>query len=120
MKNKPVIFLGIMGALCFGSSIAVHSDNTRVQKLGVMALGTSVLAGVGAILSVATEKDNDDDDPRMKDVYAELEARHSNEDPEPDDIDLEEDENDTNFESVQNFHNNMPQVHPKRQRSGRI
>ena len=72
MKNKPIIFLSIMGTLCVGASVAIQSDHTRIQKFGVMGFGAAVLAGVGSAMALATEKDGDDDDPRMKDVYDEL------------------------------------------------
>ncbi len=120
MKNKSIVFLGIMGTLCVGSSIAMQSENPRVQKLAIMGVGSSVLAGAGAALSLATEKEDDNDDPRMKYVYEEIETRRPSEDPEPDDIDLEEEESDTYLENPQAVQNNLSQAYQfNHQRAGR-
>ena len=90
MKNKSLLFLSAMGILTFGSYFAVHSSNTKIQKLGAIGFAATPLLAVGAIIAQGNERQ--DDDPRMKEVYDEFKNRAHNEDPEPDDSVFEDSE----------------------------
>ena len=99
IKDKALIFLGAMSALYLASFAAAHSKSPKVQKIALVGMGTSVILGVGA---ATLADDTDDDDPRMKDVYNEIERRKHNElstyntttmDDTDDDIELDELEN---------------------------
>ena len=77
IKDKALIFLGAMSALYLASFAAAQSQNPKIQKIAVIGMGTSALLGVGA--AVIADNPDQDDDPRMKDVYDEIErTRHNN------------------------------------------
>ena len=76
IKNASLYFLGAMAALYLASFAAAHSQNTKVQRLAVIGMGSSALLGLGA--AVLSDSLDPDDDPRMKDVYDEIKrARHN-------------------------------------------
>ena len=76
MKDKSLYFLAAMSALYLGSFAAAHSQNPKIQKLAVVGMATSAILGVGA--AVVSDNPDQDDDPRMKDVYDEIERTQCN------------------------------------------
>lgn len=65
---RNLILTCIIGVIT--SSALAQSRNTKLQKAGLMGLATSLMAGVG--VSAALPRDDEDNDPRMKNVEEEI------------------------------------------------